>query len=469
MNLKNFRRARLSLILPGMLLIVTARAQTITTIAGQDTAGYSGDGGPASTAKLFNPAGVAIDTYGNVFIADQGNNRIREVLVSNGTILTVAGDSAQGITSDTLHRHLYSDSSSLYAPSGVALDASNNIYIADQDNNRILKIAALTGGLVSTIAGNDSAGFSGDGGLATLAKINLPSSIAVDKAGNAYIADYYNDRVRKVNASNDIINTIAGNTNLGDSIWGYSGDGGPALNAEFNSISAVALDNKGNIYLADAGNNRIRKIVDSTGFVYTVAGNGTAGYSGDGDTATHAMLNSPDGLAVDNYGNLFIADGGNNCIRMVNSVTGTIITVAGNGTAGFSGDGGSAVSAQLYNPEGIAFDASGNLYIADYFNSRIRMVSNLPTGINELKNSEKAVSVYPVPGNGNLNVRLGGNGYQLLTVLNALGECVYQKNLNSIVQDQYFSINLSNLSDGIYFLRAYTENSVESKPVIIQK
>ncbi len=457
------RFASYSALIPALLLALCTQAQIITTIAGNDTAAYAGDGGLAIAAKLFSPVGVAIDDSGNVYIADQNNNRIRKIYALTDTIITIAGDSAQGFT----YNNLPATFSSLYAPSAVALDAAHNIYIADQNNNQIRKVAA-TNNYITTIAGTGNPGFSGDGGLATAAQLNFPSSLAIDDAGNVYIADYYNNRVRMITASSGIITTIAGNTNLGDTVWGYSGDGGPATAAEYNSINAVTVDHSGNVYLVDAGNNCIRKITAFTGIVQTIAGNGNSGYSGDGDTATKATLNSPDGIALDASGNIYISDAGNNVVRTVNVSTGTISTLAGNGIAGFSGDGGAASSAELYNPAGMAFDPRGNLYIADELNSRIRKITSL-TGINELSSSLEVIKAYPVPSNGNLRVELGGEGYRSLSIFDELGQLVYQQTLNAMQENQNLNINISNVPNGIYYLQALGQKSTLSKSIVIQK
>jgi sugar lactone lactonase YvrE len=246
----------------------------------------------------------------------------------------------------------------------VAVDSSGNIYIADTYNERIRKVS--TSGIITTVAGNGAATFSGDGGAATSAELHGPSGVAVDSSGNIYIADTYNERIRKVSTSG-IITTVAGN-----GTGGYSGDGGAATSAELYYPSGVAVDSSGNIYIADRNNDRIRE-VSTSGIITTVAGNGTWGYSGDSGAATSAELYGPSGVAVDSSGNIFFVEDGNNRVRKV-SASGIITTVAGNGTGGYSGDGGVATSAELYTPYGVAVDSSGNIYIADLNNNRIRKV-----------------------------------------------------------------------------------------------
>ena len=254
---------------------------------------------------------------------------------------------------------------SIRSPGDVAVDSSGNIYIADTYNQRIRKVN--TSGIITTIAGTGVYGFSGDGGAAVNAYFYNPRGVAVDSSGNIYIADTNNQRIRKVNTSG-IITTIAGN-----GIPGSAGDGGAATNANLYYPSDVAVDSSGNIYIADTSNQRIRK-VNTSGIITTIAGTGVYGFSGDGGAATSAQLRSLYGVAVDSSGNVYIADTYNYRIRKVNT-SGIITTIAGNGISGFSGDGGAAVNAYLYNPLGVAVDSSGNVYIADTNNSRIRKVN----------------------------------------------------------------------------------------------
>src|SRR5271157_3160449 len=328
---------------------------TITTIAGNGGVGVSGDGGPAISASLNYPSGVALDSAGNLYIADTANYRIRKV--SGGTIATVGGNGVFSYSGDGGP----ATSGSLNSPMGVALDSAGNLYIADSANNRVRKVS---GGTITTVAGSGTLGFAGDGGPATSASLWGPSAVAVDSAGNLYIADYGNNRIRKVTAGT--ITTVAGN-----GYGGYSGDGGPATSALLYGPEGLALDSAGNLYIADTYNNRIRRV--SGGTITTVAGNGNQGSSGDGGPATSASLTLPSGVAVDSAANLYIADAGNGRVRKVS--WGTITTVAGNGALAFSGDGGPATSASLYTPEGVALDSAGNLYIADLGHNRIRRVS----------------------------------------------------------------------------------------------
>ena len=332
-------------------------AGMISTVAGDGTRGYGGDGGPATAAQLGSPWGVATDGSGNLYIADIGNWRIRKVDAA-GDISTVAGDGTLGFGGDGGP----AVAAQLNYPLGVAPDGAGNLYIADRGNNRIRKVDSA--GVITTVAGYGTWGHGGDGGAATAAQLTSPRGVAPDGAGNLYIADGGNHRIRKVDAAG-VITTVAGDRTYG----GYGGDGGPAVAAQLASPRGVALDGAGNLYIADWGNNRIRK-VDSAGVISTVAGGGPVG---DGGAAVAAQLDSPRGVAVDGAGNLYIADFDNHRIRKVDAA-GVISTVAGDGTRGFGGDGGPATAAQLWSPNSVAPDGAGNLYIADGVNNRIRKV-----------------------------------------------------------------------------------------------
>jgi uncharacterized protein (TIGR03437 family) len=332
----------------------------IATIAGDSFPSYQGDAGLAIAAELHGPEDVAVDSSGNIYIADTQNAYIRKV-TTDGNINFIAGDGSIGFTGDGG----YATSADLIAPFALAVDSSGNVYFAENGDSRIRRIDAKSLD-ISTVAGNGTPGFSGDGSTATNAEMNSPTGLAIDSTGNLYIADSLNCRIRKVASGN--ISTFAGN-----GTFSYSGDGGPAIQAQLNTPQGVAADAAGNLYIADTLNNVVRK-VSPNGTISNYAGNGGAGNSGDGSAATSAQLHGPQGLAADTFGNLYIADTMNAKVRKV-SASGVIATVAGSGTPGSGGDGGAAASAQLNLPIGVAVDSSGNLYIADFGNSRVRKVS----------------------------------------------------------------------------------------------
>lgn len=343
-----------------------APSYTITTIAGNGYSsqapygGYSGDGGMATLAELNYPADIVIDKNGNLYIADTYNNRIRKVDVS-GIITTIAGNGSRGYSGDGGAAMV----AELNSPTGVAVDQSGNIYVADISNSCVRMVN--NNGIITTIAGNGTLGYSGDGGAAISAELGSPIAVAVDALGNIYIADYSESTIRKVNTSG-IISTIAGN-----GTWGYSGDGGQATSAEISDPTGIAVDGSKNVYIADYANNRIRKI-GINGVINTVVGNGVIGFSGDGNAATSAEISGGGSLTVDALGNIYISDADNYRIRFVNTA-GTIFTIAGTGIKGYSGDGGSATSAEINVSDGITIDASGNVYFADSGNQRIRKLS----------------------------------------------------------------------------------------------
>ena len=346
--------------LPAWCQVQTTFRYTITTVAGTGTSGYSGDAGQATSAQLNIPWGIAVDTSGNLYIADEINNRIRMV-ATNGTITTIAGNGTNGYAGDGSA----ATSANLNYAAAIAVDGSGNVYISDTGNHVIRKRAA--GGTITTVAGTNVAGYYGDGGAATSAQLNLPLGLALDTAGNLYIADAYNSMVRKV-ATSGTITTVAGST-----LSGFGGDGGAATSAQLRGPFAVTVDAAGNLYISDTFNHVVRKVA-ADGTITRVAGTGTRGYSGDGGLATEAKLNYPEGLAVDSAGNLFIADSLNCRIRVI-TPSGMITTVAGTGKFGSLGDGGPATSAQLNTPSGVALDAAGNLYIADSQNSLVRRLT----------------------------------------------------------------------------------------------
>jgi uncharacterized protein (TIGR03437 family) len=356
-------------VLPVACLLLTAwpalSQGNIVTIAGNGSAAFSGDGGPATAASLNHPRTLVIDSSGNVYISDVDNLRVRRVTPA-GIISTIAGNGLPGSSGDGGPAVDASLSSML----GLALDNAGNLYIADSGNRRVRKVTSA--GIISTVAGTGVQGFSGDGGPATNAQLNTPASI-IFSAGNLYISDSSNQRIRRV-SSDGTITTVAGN-----GVTGFSGDGGPATGASLAFPLGMAMDSGGNLYVADGNNNRVRRI-SPAGVITTVAGDGVGHFAGDLGPATSASLNVPEDVAFDGAGNLFIADAGNNRVRKVDS-SGLISTLAGTGENGFSGDGGPATAAMLNFPWGLTTDATGSVYVADRVNNRVRVVSGSLTGL----------------------------------------------------------------------------------------
>ncbi|KAA6461137.1 hypothetical protein DYQ86_12880 [Acidobacteria bacterium AB60] len=365
----------------------------ISTLAGQgEKAGYSGDGGLALKANLYYPWAAVVDASGNIYIADSNNHRIRKITASTGNISTVAGNGTAGFSGDGGP----ATSAELNSPEGVARDSAGNIYISDFQNNRVRMVCASTtspihgvacpaAGDIVTIAGNTSTcSYSGNGGASTSAGVCTPRGIALDASGNLYFAEFNNYVVRKVTASTGIISLYAGNHTQGG-----SGNGGPAVNAQLSGPNGIAIDSAGNLYIADndvySYDNTVRKVTASTGVISVAAGiPGTYPNSScQGGAATSVALNSPEGVAVDASGNLYIADYGNSCILEVTASTGNMAKLAGPGPqgGGYSGDGGPATNAGLESPADVALDSSGNLYIADAFNDVIRAVAPVKTAV----------------------------------------------------------------------------------------
>jgi hypothetical protein len=379
--------------LPGYLLAAFiafagthASAQIITTIAGNGAFSFSGDGGPATAAALSGPHDI-FPTPGGLYIADQWNNRIRFVN-SVGTISTIAGNgttawAGEGIPATT---------AGLSFPRGVCTDAAGNVLIADEGNERIRKVTP--GGLIYNYAGNGTGAYSGDGGPATSACIHDPMAVCTDAAGNLYIADEMNSVVRKVTPAG-IISTFAGTGTAG-----HSGDGGPATSANFQSPMGLCFDAAGNMYVSDYW--WIRKITPA-GIVSTIAGNGTLGYTGDGGPATSASFDNAKGICVDAAGNVYFSDQNNHRVRKI-TPAGIISTYAGTGVFGFSGDGGAPGAAQLNMPTGLRMDVAGSIYIGDYGNNRVRKIWSATAAIGNTGAATVVVNAYPNPASSNITI-----------------------------------------------------------------
>jgi sugar lactone lactonase YvrE len=345
---------------------VDARTKKITTVAGDGRAGYFGDNGPAVLASLNEPLGITLDPEGNLFIADNGNRRVRRVNANSQIISTVAGNGEKSFSGDGTPA-----TSTSLGPQCLALDTGGNLFIADIENNRVRRLNAGSQTITTIAGGGAPPDYLGDNRPATEASLDFIHGIVIDAAGNLFIADTGNERVRKVAAATGLINTFAGSSRER-----FAGDNGPATAATLNGPLASALDARGNLYIADAENNRVRKVDGVSGRITTFAGTGETTYSGDGELATSAALVRPAAIAFDANENVYIAASGNHNIRRVDTITRIIRTVAGTGDEGYSGDNGPAMSAQLNAPQGIAFDTIGRLFIADTLNNCIRRIDS---------------------------------------------------------------------------------------------
>lgn len=338
----------------------------ISTYAGNGVNTYAGDGGPATAASIKNPEGVTVAANGDLYICDSDNHVIRKVAVATGIITTVAGNGNPGYSGNGGP----ATAAQLKFPEDVAVDGNGDLYIADTQNHVIRKVAAANG-IITTVAGTGSPGSSGVPGPALAAKLNSPRGIQVASNGDLYIGDRTNNQVRKVIAATGTIINYAG-TGVG----GYAGDGGPATLARLNRPQGLHLTSAGDLYVADAGNHAIRKI-SAAGIITTIAGTGVSGYTGDGGPATLARLDAPQAVHLAPSGDIYISDTGNNVMRRVQVGSANIATMAGNGAAGFSGDGGPATSAQLSAPRGVAVASTGVVYVSDKNNNRIRKVGGV--------------------------------------------------------------------------------------------
>ena len=408
----------------------------ISTVAGNLTPGYSGDGGLAIGALLNDPQSVCADNSGNIYFTELRNGIVRKINSTTGIITTVAGTGLPG----------YSDGggvatmAQLKNPNGLCVDASGNLYVADGSNHRIRKIILATG-LITTVAGTGTGDYTGDGGSATNATLYIPTGIALDNANNLYVSEYGNNVVRKISLSSGIITTIAG---TGTS--GYSGDGGPATNAKFFGPQGIFVDRNNDIYITDQLNYRVRKITALTGIISTIAGTGTYGSSGDGGLATGAQVSLLSDLFVDSFFNIYLAEPTNNKIRKIDGSTGLITAIAGTGTQGASGDGGPATAAEMWAPTGLCKSHSGDIYIAESGNNQIRKVTgNAVSGITTT--STYPQNIYPIPCTNELHIDNAMAGTTFL-ISDITGRKVYEGTLtknNNILQ-------VSELHTGTYIL-----------------
>lgn len=429
-------------------VISSMNAQTINTFAGGGSS--LSDGVPATSALSLPFRAIASDGNGNIYFTDKtvgtGYFKISKVNTS-GIITRIAGGGTVAIEGSSALSY------SIGTSHGLAIDASGNIYFSEQSNHKIKKIS--TTGIVTTYVGTGAMGFAGDGGAATSAKLNNPLGIAIDASDNLYIADANNHRIRKVTPSG-IITTIAGN-----GVGGYSGDGSSAILAKINMPESVTIDALGNVYLSDA-NYTVRKI-NTLGVISTFAGNTLVGFSGDGGLATSAQI-SPKAIAIDSYYNLYIADFLYHVIRKVNAM-GIISTIAGqDGLSGFSGDGGNPLLALLNNPYGLLVTPDCNLYITDLSNQRIRVINGSAcyVGIKE-QNSSLGVEINPNPSSGLFNFK-GLTTATKVEVYDITGRTV----TSDIINTSDYKLDLSKHDKGIYIYRIVDkQNRVQQGKLLV--
>lgn len=393
----NMKKLLFTLIL---ISFYTIKSQNIYTIAGNGSPATSGDGGPAINAELFQPASIGIDLNNNIYFCEY-TGPIRKInplgVISTFTPLNFP----------------------LMQVWNITFDASNNMYCCLE--HQIIKITPS--GTTLTIAGTGTAGYSGDGGPAINAKINGAQGLAIDAMGNIYFADKRNHRIRKIDLVGNI-STIAGNGG-----GAYSGDGGQAAMAQIKDPKGLIIDGLGNIYFIDGGNSRVRKI-NTTGIITTIAGPGV------GTTLK--------GITIDASGNLFFSSS-NKINKIINP--GLTNTIAGQSSHGFSGDGGPAINCSLNFPQDLEFDSQGNLYIADMFNNRIRLIcfNSCAVGFNELDNSNNNLfTLFPNPSGNNIQLNTEAN-FNSIEIINSLGQLVLKQNFTN-------SISIENLNRGIYFI-----------------
>ncbi len=417
-------------------------AQIITTYAGTGGTGSTGNGGPAVAANCYRAIDVCVhggsgssETGTAVYVVEEAGCVIRKIDAS-GTISPFVGNGSFGFSGDGGP----ATAAKLFSPQMMFFDATGNLYFSDANNGRIRKVS--TTGIITTFAGNGTWGFAGDGGPATAAELFKPGGIFIDAAGNMYFADSYNHRVRKINTAG-IITTIAGTGTIA-----CTGDGGPATAAASGKPGSVWVDAAGNVYFTDFDFNRVRKI-DVGGIISTVVGTGVRGSAGDGGPATAAELAEPFGLKFDAAGNMYIADFYNNKIRKVDP-SGIITTIAGTGTLGFSGDGGPATAARLYGPTSLDITPDGVIYIADDLNNRIRRITPGTTNSGSIPEAGNHMNLYPNPATHYVTVSAGDN-VRTMSIYNLYGQELIAKLFTGDKKNE--QIDVSFLPSGVYLVR----------------
>lgn len=440
-------------------------AQTVATVAGNGATGflsgaYGGDGGPATAALLYYPGGLAYDAAGNLYVADSRNHRIRKI-DTGGIITTFAGTGVTSYSGDGGP----ATAAEMSYPESIAFDAAGNMYFSDHWDACVRKIDAA--GIITTVAGTGVYGYSGDGGPATAAMLDNPCHVQLDGAGNLYICDWVNARVRKVNNAG-IITTIAGNGTAS-----FSGDGGPATAAGMRPSSTL-IDAAGNILVCDGVNRRVRKI-DAAGTITTIAGGGGDGYSGDGGPATAAQFRYMAGMVFDASGNLLVADQSNNVVRKIDAA-GMISTIAGTGTDGYSGDGGPATAAQFRFPTMMTISPTGQLLVSDLQNNRVRRL-DMPGSVTTVEGKldlHKGITLSPNPNKGDFTIAgywPNANGNVIsVSITNMTDQVVYVGKVTARNGDIGSFIHLDDkLAIGVYVLKLSIGTDSNAFPIVLEK
>jgi Secretion system C-terminal sorting domain len=442
------------LLAASLFLSLIVKGQIITTVAGNGIVSYTGDGGLASAASIGAAGYLVFDHLGNYYVGEL-NNTIRKI-ASSGIITTIAGNGTTGGTGDG---GLATNASfSFTGGGGLGIDSKNNIYIADEANHRIRKVDAVTG-IVTTVAGTGTAGYSGDGGSATLAQLHSPAIVTFDVVGNMYVSDGFNYRIRKINTAG-IISTIAGTGTMG-----YSGDGSIATSAQIYGSGGMKVGLNNNLYLAEG---RIRKIDLNTGIITSIAGNGIPGYSGDGGPATAAEFYGTQDVVQAANGMIYVSDPNAHVIRGINT-SGIISTVVGTGANSFVGDGGPATAAEIYSPRGVAVDACNNLYLVDNGNKRIRKVTYNPscnpvTADVPNVQTEQLFAIYPNPTTNLINIDKpqGKANFRLLSIVGAVQQ-------QGVVDKVHNTVDVNNVANGLYLLELITEDGKRSVSKVVKQ
>lgn len=455
--------------LPAELSVILKSASTnkIYTIAGNGKQGSSGDGGVATAASLNQPLVMVKDSKGNIFVACTGDNKIRRIDAKTKVITTFAGTGTAGFSGDG--GPATKAKFNFLTGVGLGVDVSGNIYVSDASNNRVRVITATTN-IVTTIAGTGVAGFSGDGGQASAAQLSEPQGIGIDASHNIYISDGANNRIRRIDGVTKVISTVAGG---GTSTPFAKGSvSARSLNIGFNEH--IALDYSGNLYYSDEGYDCIVKVDKATNYITLLAGTGTFGYSGDGGPATAAQLQDPNGLAIDSVGNVYVTDEVNQAIRRIDAVTHMITTVAGTGLTGYTGDGGLATLASLNYPTDLCLDKSEGIYMIDYYNNVIRKVGSsnviannaIPLQLTQINLTEPSVNKALSPNGDGRNDVLTINNIEKypdneLTLINTAGKVIY----HTIGYDNQSKVFSGQQRAGTYFyqLRYKDGDTIKNK------